>query len=136
MSLRDGASVRDALLVGGEDRGLGERCAALVLGRWRLRVRVLPRARGETDGDRLRLFAAQRAGVEREPTGAQPRGLARGERPGAAKRRGAVRRFTESDEQHARGARGTPGEMECLVTASAEVAPLEQSSECTTERSV
>ena len=114
--------------VADEDRRRVERRAALLFGRRRLEVRVLPRAGGEADRDRLDVsLAVSVAGVEREPpTPMRPR-LPRGERArrAAAPPRGRSTLPMPTSSTRA-GRRSPPREMQRLVAAAAEVAPLER----------
>ena len=105
----DRAAVRQPTLVRIHDHAFGERRTALLFGRRRLGIRVLPRAGGEADRDSLRLLAAQRARIEREPADTHAAGLASGEGAGAPQARGSLADLAHADEQDSRRADASSG---------------------------
>ena len=136
MPLGNRDATGEARGVGAENARARQRCAPFIRGRSRLRVEIIPGARGKADGERFCLHDVQPTGEERELAHAHASPLPCGERAGATQPPGALTGGSGPDEENASRAHCSTREMQGLITGAAEIPAIQRAGERATERRV
>jgi hypothetical protein len=133
--LASGESGPSGALVLDEENCFGQGSAALVGGRRRLEVRVLPRPHRQSDRGELDARLVELRREPGHPTGPRAVRLTSRRARGALQRRRA-RAAADADEKDALRAARRPRQVQRLVAGTAEVAPLERAAQRAAERLV